>query len=358
MKRYFFRRFLVEFIKISEKNQRNLRERVFSDYKKDFSFTLSFIIYHSSLIDIMSLKKIAVDEVPRAYLIGMLLLACGSILFSGKAIFVKIAYRYDTDASTLLALRMLFSMPIYALIAYSVQKKAETKVILTQKQWIFTILAGFSGYYVGSLTDFMGLKYISAGMERLILFTFPTMVLILNALFFKIKVTKHQYIAIFLTYLGIFIAFQADLTAGTQINIPLGSLLVFGSAFTYSIYYVLAGQMIPIVGSVLFSCYTMLAAGVFVLLHNFWVNGWLFLHQNPIIYLIGAAIAIFATVIPTTLIAEGIKRVGSSNGAIVGFIGPVSMIFMANIFLGEKITFLQLLGTAVVLIGVLRVAKK
>ncbi len=306
----------------------------------------------------MSLKKIAVDEVPKAYLIGILLLACGSILFSGKAILVKIAYRYNTDASTLLALRMLFAMPIYAFIAYSVQKKAKTKVFLTQKQWILTILAGFSGYYLASLTDFMGLKYISAGMERLILFTFPTMVLILNALFFKIKVTTHQYTAIFLTYLGIFIAFQADIAAGTQINIPLGSILIFVSAFTYSIYYVLAGQLIPITGSILFSCYTMLAATVFVLLHNFWMNGLLFLHQNSMIYIISCCIAIFSTVIPTTLIAEGIKRVGSSNGAIVGFIGPISMIFMANFFLNEKISILQLLGTAVVLMGVLRVAKK
>jgi drug/metabolite transporter (DMT)-like permease len=306
----------------------------------------------------MFLRKNAVDEVPKSYLIGILLLACGSILFSGKAIFVKIAYRYDTDASTLLALRMLFSMPIYAIIAYSVQKKAATKVILTQKQWILTILAGFSGYYLASLTDFMGLKYISAGMERLILFTFPTMVLILNALFFKIKITNHQYIAIILTYLGIFIAFQADLVAATQVNVPLGSSLVFISAFMYSIYYVLAGRIIPILGSVLFSCYSMLAATVFVLLHNFSMNGSLFLHQNPMVYLIGFAIAIFTTVIPTTLIAEGIQRVGSSNGAIVGFVGPVSMIFMANIFLGEKITILQLLGTAVVLMGVLRVAKK
>ncbi|MEN9612628.1 MAG: hypothetical protein RLZZ628_3442 [Bacteroidota bacterium] len=306
----------------------------------------------------MSLKKIAVEEVPKAYLIGILLLACGSILFSGKAILVKIAYRYGTDASSLLALRMLFSMPIYAFIAYSVQKKAQTKVILTPKQWILIIIAGFSGYYVASLTDFMGLKYISAGMERLILFTFPTIVLILNALFFKIKVTKHQYIAILLTYLGIFIAFKADLAAGAQVNIPLGSLLVFVSALTYSIYYVLAGQLIPLVGSVLFSCYSMLAATVFVLLHNFWVNGLLFLHQNSMVYSIGCAIAIFTTVIPTTIIAEGIKRVGASNGAIVGFVGPVSMIFMANIFLGERITALQLIGTAVVLIGVLRVAKK
>jgi drug/metabolite transporter (DMT)-like permease len=306
----------------------------------------------------MSLKKMAMDEVPRTYLIGIFLLAIGSILFSGKAILVKIAYRYDTDASTLLALRMLFSMPIYGYIAYSVQKKADTKVLLTQKQWNLTILAGFSGYYLASLTDFMGLKYISAGMERLILFTFPTMVLILNALFFKIKITTHQYIAIFLTYLGILIAFQADLAAGKQTNIPLGSLLIFVCAFTYSIYYVLAGQLIPIIGSILFSCYSMLAASVFVLLHNFWVNGLSFLHQNPTIYLITSAIAIFTTVIPTTLIAEGIKRVGSSNGAIVGFVGPVSMIFMANLFLGEKITLLQLLGTAVVLMGVLRVAKK
>jgi drug/metabolite transporter (DMT)-like permease len=303
-------------------------------------------------------EKKVVDKVFRAYLIGILFLAFGNILFSGKAILVKIAYRYDTDASTLLALRLLFSMPIYAFIAYRLQRKASTQVLLTQKQWIMTIAAGFSGYYLGSLTDFMGLKYLSAGMERLILYTFPTIVLVLNVLFFKIKVTNHQYIAVFLTYLGIFIAFGSDLKSGEQSNIWLGSLLIFTSAVTYSIYYVLAGQMIPLVGSILFSCYSMLAATVFVLLHAILLNGFQLLHQNQMVYAVAFAIAIVSTVIPTFMIAEGIKRVGASNGAIIGFVGPVSMIFMANIFLGESITILQLIGTAVVLMGVLRVAKK
>jgi drug/metabolite transporter (DMT)-like permease len=303
-------------------------------------------------------EKKVVDKVFRAYLIGILFLAFGNILFSGKAILVKIAYRYDTDASTLLALRLLFSMPIYAFIAYRLQRKASTQVLLTQKQWIMTIAAGFCGYYLGSLTDFMGLKYLSAGMERLILYTFPTIVLVLNVLFFKIKVTNHQYIAVFLTYLGIFIAFGSDLKSGEQSNIWLGSLLIFTSAVTYSIYYVLAGQMIPLVGSILFSCYSMLAATVFVLLHAILLNGFQLLHQNQMVYAVAFAIAIVSTVIPTFMIAEGIKRVGASNGAIIGFVGPVSMIFMANIFLGEPITILQLIGTAVVSMGVLRVAKK
>jgi drug/metabolite transporter (DMT)-like permease len=306
----------------------------------------------------MFLKKRALEKVPKAYLIGILCLILGNILFSGKAIFVKIAYRYGADASSLLTIRLLFSMPIYAIVAYSLQKKAATKTILTQKQWILTVFAGFCGYYWGSLTDFMGLKYISAGMERLILYTFPTIVLLFNAIFFKIKITTHQYIAIFLTYLGVFIAFGSDVQSGEQVNLPLGSLLIFISAFTFAIYYVLAGQLIPFIGSLLFSCYAMLAATVFVLLHSLLVHGLLFMQQNSRVYWISFLIAIFATVCPTFLIAEGIKRVGASNGAIIGFVGPVSMIFMANIFLGEKITLLQLVGTTVVLLGVLRVAKK
>jgi drug/metabolite transporter (DMT)-like permease len=312
------------------------------DYKKFFNF-----------------RNLTSEIRNQQYFIGILLVAMGNILFSAKAILVKLAYHHSTtDAISLLAFRLLFSLPFYVFVAYWLRKKQINPVSLTVQQKLWILIAGFSGYHLGSWTDFMGLQYISAGLERLILYTYPTMVLILTAIFLRVKPNNAQYFALILTYLGIFVSFGSDAAGATQKNIWLGSSWIFLSAFTYSLYYLIAGRLIPIVGSVLFSCYAMIVATFCVWMHALTQHGSSIFNQSNTLYQLAFEIAIFATVVPTFMVAEGISRVGASNSAIIGFIGPVSMIFMANIFLGEAITFQQIMGTILVLLGVLYVAKK
>ncbi|HCW05872.1 MAG TPA: EamA family transporter, partial [Cytophagales bacterium] len=184
----------------------------------------------------------------RSYFFGGILLAlCGAILFSTKAIFVKVAYR-DTpvDAITLLALRMIFSLPFFIGAAFFSSRK-EDNVKFTGAQWIYIAVIGCLGYYVSSLLDFLGLQFVSAGIERLILFIYPTLSLLMSSLIFKVKVKPMQWLALLITYAGLAIAFfgEVDFNSPQNKNFLFGSLMIFICAFTYAAYIVGSGRLIP-----------------------------------------------------------------------------------------------------------------
>lgn len=204
---------------------------------------------------------------PALPLTGFLITLLGAILFSTKAIFVKLAFgATHTDALTLLTLRMVFALPFYATVAVVISTK-KTNVCLTRPQWGMVILLGMLGYYVSSLLDFMGLQYVSAGLERLLLFLYPSFVVFINALVFKQRITPIQKGALLLTYLGIAIAYAGELTIDpSRQGLYWGSFLVFLCAITYSMYIAGSGQLIPLVGANKFTAYAMLAAtaGIFV----------------------------------------------------------------------------------------------
>lgn len=298
---------------------------------------------------------------PRSYFLsGILICLLGAVCFSTKAIFVKLAYREtNVDSVSLLALRMIFSLPFFILYA-AISSGRSTNVRFTGKQWVSVALIGCLGYYISSLLDFIGLQYVSAGMERLILFIYPTLVLLMSSIFFRQRIRPIQWLALIITYGGLVVAFagEVDIRETADPQFVFGSLMIFACAFTFALYIVGSGRLIPIIGAAKFNSYAMTFACLGVLLHFFVVSDnslWEFSQQ---VYVYSLLMAIVSTVIPSYLISEGIKRVGSENAAIVGSVGPVSTIIQAFYFLGEPIVLFQVAGTVLIVFGVLIIGKK
>jgi drug/metabolite transporter (DMT)-like permease len=291
-------------------------------------------------------------------LAGFVFTFLGAVLFSTKAIIVKKAFAdIKIDAVSLLALRMLFSLPFYIVAALLARRQEKTR--LTHKQWWYIILLGLFGYYLSSLFDFLGLKYISAGLERLILFLYPTFTLFINAIVFKEKIRKIQAIALLLTYSGIAIAYMGELRldAGNP-GLYWGSFLIFLCAVTYAIYIVGSGRMVPQVGVTRFTALAMLTSTVGVFAHFLIKGNYEWANSASSFWWYGMVLGIIATVIPTFLISAGMKRIGANNVAIVSSIGPVSTIIQAHFVLGEKIFTAQIMGTVLVVMGVVLIGWK
>ena len=299
------------------------------------------------------------NAVQKAALTGFVITFIGAILFSTKAIAVKIAFRNTSmNGLTLLTLRLLFSLPFYVIAAWIAAGNKHTNA-LTTRQWIYIILLGLFGYYLSSLFDFIGLQYISAGLERLILFLYPSFAVLINAWIFKEPVSRIQKIALMLTYAGILLAYAGEFRIDTgNSNFIFGSFLIFLCAITYAIYIAGSGRIIPQVGASRFTAYAMLAATGGVFIHYA-------LQENPQIFQLsstywvyGAYLAIFATVLPSFMLSFGMKQIGTNNVAIVSAIGPVSTIVQAYFILDEPLFIEQLLGTALVIGGILLTAGK
>lgn len=292
----------------------------------------------------------------KKFVSGILIGVLGIVLFSSKAVMVKLAYQYQVDALSLLLLRMLFSFPFYVVIAIIYSRK-ENSSILAQKDYAWVLFFGVVGYYLSSYFDFIGLQYIKASLERIILFLYPTIIIVLNKLFFKKPITSTQALAIFLTYIGIFITFFGEVVISGN-DTYLGGFFILLCAITYAIYLVGSGWLIPKFGVVKFTSYVMIISCVCVFIHfGLFSNINIFSLQKEV-YVLGFLIAIFATVIPSFLVSESISRVNSSNFAVIAGFGPVSTIILAGIFLNEVLTLLQLFGALVVIFGILLVSIK
>jgi len=290
-------------------------------------------------------------------ILGALLVFIGAVCFSAKAVMVKLTYTHAVDAITVLTLRMLFSLPFYIVILFWNRRKLmESRAMLTNKDWINLVIMGVVGYYLASIFDFIGLEYVTAGLERLILFIYPTIVVILSALFLKKKIGKTEYIALGLTYFGVLVVFLDDAVV-VQKNVVLGSLFIFGSALTYAFYLVGTGQLTPKLGSVNYTALSMIISSLAVFIHYLCVGGKIpKLFENKDVLILTVNMAVFSTVIPSFLITEGIRLMGSGRASIVASIGPVSTILLAYIFLGESFGWIQFAGTVLVLSGVLIVS--
>jgi drug/metabolite transporter (DMT)-like permease len=274
-----------------------------------------------------------------------------AIGFSGKAILVKLAYFKGVDAITLLALRMLFSMPFFMLAILWSRRQNHARQI-EKRDWFAIIGLGLVGYYLASLLDFLGLQTISAGMERLILFLYPTMVIMLTALIYKRAITRREVIALVLSYAGISLVFMHDVHVATE-GLVFGALLVFGSTLAYSIYLIGAGNTIARLGVIRFTSYALLVSSMANLLQFVLSRPMDALHQPIQVYGYALAMAIFSTVLPVFMLSAGIRLIGSGKTALIGSVGPVSTLLMAQWFLHERMSPLQIFGSALILAGVL-----
>lgn len=298
----------------------------------------------------MGIKK------PTTFIYGVLIGLIGIVLFSSKAVMVKLAYQYHVDAISILLLRMLFSFPFYLVIAFWHRNK-KSEAVLVAKDYYWLVFFGVVGYYLSSYFDFVGLQYIKASLERIILFLYPTIIIILNRLFLKKTITTKQLLAIGLTYIGVVITFWGEVVVSGN-HVFWGGFLILLCAITYAAYLVGSGWLIPKFGVVKFTSYAMIVSCICVFVHYLIMNETDIFSFTWQVYLLGFLIAIFATVIPSFLVSISIKMIDSSNFAIVAGAGPISTIILAGIFLGEQLTWIQLFGALVVIFGILLVSLK
>ena len=295
---------------------------------------------------------------------GFLWAVLGTILFSTKAILIKLCFKTtNIDASSLLMLRMLFALPFYAAAMWYYFANQQLKKV-KPSTYFAAGLIGLLGYYMSSLFDFIGLQYVSASIERIILFIYPTLAVLLNLLIFKVAITKRQWLAILITYIGIGLAYWGELN-----QIPDTKMFFFGTwmilicAITFAFYLVGSGKIIPKIGAPQFTSLSMLAASVGIFIHYFVTHqqGITSIVDMPILYSssiwLVIALAIIGTVIPSFLMSGGMKRIGSNDLAIITSIGPVSTLFQARWILNEAFSWEQILGTVFVVLGVILVKK-
>jgi drug/metabolite transporter (DMT)-like permease len=293
----------------------------------------------------------------RTRLTGIALVFAAAVGFSTKAILVKLAYRHAVDAVTLLALRMAFSLPFFLIMGlWSGIRSADAA--LERRDWWVVLGLGLLGYYLASFLDFLGLQYISAGLERLVLFLYPTLVILLSALFFRRRIRPVEIAALILSYAGIVLVVSDPVAGGANRDLALGVALVFGSTLAYALYLVGSGQAIVRFGPARFTAWAMGFACLacmaqFALSHP---PAALVLPWE--VYGLSLAMAVFSTVLPALWMAQGIRRIGASRASLVGGIGPVATLFLAYRFLGETVSAVQIAGSLLVVLGIVLVGVK
>jgi len=283
-----------------------------------------------------------------AFLSGLGIAIGGSVLFSTKAIVAKLLYRYHIDAVTLIAFRMLFSLPVFATIA--LWKMRTGAPLSSGDRWRIVGL-GLVGYYLSSFLDFLGLQYISVGLERLILFLTPTFVLLISSTILKQHINRKQWMALLTSYLGIVLVFVHDLQGGSG-SIVTGSLLVLGSAVAYAAYLLGTGEMVRRIGSLRLVAYAMCVSSVACILQFFVLRPAALLVQPWQVYGLSLVNGIFCTIFPVFMTMVAVQRIGAATASQAGMIGPVSTLFLGWALLGEPITAVQLAGTGLVLAGI------
>jgi drug/metabolite transporter (DMT)-like permease len=288
---------------------------------------------------------------------GTLLAVLGVLGFSFKAILIKLAYRVaPPDPVTLLTLRLLYAAPFFVLMAWWSGRGAPR---ISPRDARGIVALGFIGYYLSSLLDFLGLQYVTASLERLVLFLYPTIVVVLSAIFLKQRITRSALAALALSYAGITLAVWHDMRIGGDAGpIVLGSALVFASAVGYAVYLVGAGGIIARLGSSRFIAWAMLASALCIALQFVLTRPLSALAAPVPVQLLALAMAIFCTVLPTWMIAESIRLIGASTASLVGSLGPIFTIGFGALMLGEAVNLLQLVGAALVLAGVMLVSRR
>jgi len=290
----------------------------------------------------------------RQLLIGYFYAAVGSALFSTKAIFIKLAYMDKVDAGLMLALRMASALPFFlAAVAYMVWKlKRENKPLPPRRVWISAIVIGFIGYYLSALMDFEGLVYITAQLERLVLFTYPVMVMVIGYFFFNGRITPMMCVGAAVTYGGLIVVFLKALPEGGH-NTIVGTSLVLGCAFTFAIYQLLAKKNISVMGSLLFTGVALSASAVACIVHYIVVSGGFDFSATHRFYWLAAGCGFFATVLPSFMVNAGLSRTSVQASSMIASISPIVTIALAVFILGEKFELVDAIGSAMVILGII-----
>ena len=293
-------------------------------------------------------KSFQAQAAHKGVALGLTLAVLGAIAFSGKAIIVKLAYRYGVDAVTLLMYRMLFALPIFLLMAWWAGRG---KAALTRKDWLGILGLGFSGYYLASYLDFAGLAYIPASLERLILYLNPTLVVIFGWVVYQRRITWGQCAGMLLSYSGVLLVFGHELGNQGQ-NTVWGSLLVLASAVSYAIYLVYSGEMVQRLGSLRLVGLASSAACFFCIAQFAVTHPLSAMQVAPQVLWLSLLNATACTVAPVLMVMMAIERIGAGMTAQTGMIGPLSTIFMGVWLLDEQLNAWMLAGTSLVMVGI------
>jgi drug/metabolite transporter (DMT)-like permease len=285
---------------------------------------------------------------------GLLLAVGGAVAFSGKAIIVKLAYRHGVDAITLILYRMLFALPLFVLLAWWAGRG---KAALTRRDWSVVLGLGFSGYYLASTLDFIGLQYISAGLERLILYLSPTLVLGLGVVLFKRRVKAAQIAALGVSYAGVLVVFGHEATLQGR-HIALGALCVFGSAVSYALYLVYSGEEVKRLGALRLTGLASTIACLLCIVQFALLRPLSALDVAPQVLWLSLLNATVCTVAPVLMMMMAIERIGAVLTAQVGMLGPLATIAMGVLILDEPFTAWVAAGTALVLLGIWMLAQR
>lgn len=288
---------------------------------------------------------------------GLVLALTGAIAFSGKAIIVKLAYRHGVDAVTLIMYRMVMAFPFFVVLAWWSSRQAHAKANpLTRRDVGSVAVLGFIGYYFSSYLDFLGLQYISASLERLILYLNPTMVLLLGWLFYRRRITRWRALAMAVSYSGVVLVFGHELTVGGQ-DAVLGSSLVLASALCYAIYLVMSGQLVQRIGAMRLVGLASGVASVFCWVQFLWLRPLSAMWVPTEVLWLSLVNATLCTVLPLVLVMMAIERIGAALTAQAGMIGPMATIALGVWLLDEPFNAWTGMGTLLVLGGVYMVSK-
>ncbi len=280
---------------------------------------------------------------------GVLFALAGAMAFSGKAIIVKLAYRYGVDAVTVIMYRMLFALPFFLAMSWWASRGRPP---LTRADWLGVLGLGVTGYYLASFLDFLGLQYVTASLERLIVYLTPTLVLVLGWVLYRKPFTRPQLVGMGIGYAGALLVFGQEVRLEGS-NVALGALLVFLSAVSYAIYLVYSGQLVKRLGSLrLVGLATTVACLLcivqFLLLRPVSVA----LSVAPEVVWLSLLNAAACTAVPVLLVMMAIERVGAAVTSQLGMVGPVSTILLGVWLLGEPFTAWVAAGTVLVIAGI------
>lgn len=284
---------------------------------------------------------------------GLLLAVAGAIAFSGKAIIVKLAYRHGVDAVTLIMYRMLFALPLFLALSWWAGRGRPP---LARRDWVTVFGLGFSGYYLASFLDFAGLAYITASLERLILYLNPTLVLVLGWVLFRRKVSRGQLLALAVSYLGVLLVFGHEVTLAGR-DVALGAALVFGSAVSYAVYLVYSGEEVKRLGALRLTGLATTVACLLCIAQFFILRPVSAMAVAPEVIWLSVLNATACTFAPVLMVMMAIERIGATIVAQTGMIGPLSTLLMGVVVLGEPFTAWVAAGTALVLAGIWLLAR-
>jgi drug/metabolite transporter (DMT)-like permease len=293
------------------------------------------------------------EVAPAALWPGLLLAVFGAIAFSGKAIIVKLAYRHGVDAVTLIMYRMLFALPLFLLLSWWAGRGRPP---LARRDWLAVIGLGFCGYYLASFLDFAGLAYVTASLERLILYLNPTLVLALGWILFKRTVNRGQLLALAVSYLGVLLVFGHEVTLAGG-NVALGAALVFGSAASYAVYLVYSGEEVKRLGALRLTGLATTVACLLCIAQFFILRPLSAMAVAPEVIWLSVLNATVCTFAPVLMVMMAIERIGATLAAQTGMVGPLSTILMGVVLLGEPFTAWVAAGTALVLAGIWLLAR-